>query len=304
LVNFIVTTTINGPTKAIDLYDQLEGWKLIVVGDLKTPQDYIVKNGIYLSPSKQEEMHKELSDLIGWNCIQRRNFGFMKAIELGAELVATIDDDNIPYTSTWGKTIYVNKSVTCTNYFSDSNCFDPLWPTNHNKLWHRGFPIQNLAKRNFENKIDEIVPDIQANFWNGDPDIDAICRMEHAPHCNFEKSSFPFFSREIAPFNSQNTILNSNALKEYFLFPHVGRMDDIWASFYLQSMGFKVIFAEATVYQERNEHDLTIDFQNELLGYINNNKLIDGLCMDPNRISNYLPEKTHAAWNLYKKYMT
>ncbi len=32
---------------------------------------------------------------------------------------------------------------------------------------------------------------MQADFWNGDPDIDAICRMEHAPECKFDDSYFP-----------------------------------------------------------------------------------------------------------------
>ena len=33
-------------------------------------------------------------------------------------------------------------------------------------------------------------------------------------------------------------------------------MDDIWASYYVESLGFKVVYSEASVYQDRNEHDL------------------------------------------------
>ena len=40
--------------------------------------------------------NKKLSQLIGFNCIERRNFGFLLAKKLGAEIIATIDDDNIP----------------------------------------------------------------------------------------------------------------------------------------------------------------------------------------------------------------
>ena len=39
-------------------------------------------------------------------------------------------------------------------------------------------------------------PDIQANFWNGDPDIDAVCRMLIKPECRFKKNIFPFFSQK------------------------------------------------------------------------------------------------------------
>ena len=34
---FIITTTINNPTAAIQKFDQMEDWKLIVIGDKKTP---------------------------------------------------------------------------------------------------------------------------------------------------------------------------------------------------------------------------------------------------------------------------
>ncbi len=300
---FIVTTTINPPTKAIELFDNIEGWKLIVVTDLKTPTEYKLTNGIVLSPKDQLLMHKELSNLIGWNCIQRRNFGFMKAVELGAELIATVDDDNIPYIDFWGKNLLINQKTNCDVYSGKLDCFDPFYPTEYNHLWHRGFPIQKLKNRNYTKEIGTLVPDIQANFWNGDPDIDAICRMEHAPDCNFIDSNFPFTSTLISPFNSQNTILNLAAIKQYFLFPQVGRMDDIWASFYVQSKGFKVIFDKATVYQDRNAHDLTIDFEKEVLGYINNETLVKNLRLDPNFIFKLLPEQSARAFRLYLDWM-
>lgn len=28
-------------------------------------------------------------------------------------------------------------------------------------------------------------------------------------------------------------------IKDYFLYPHVGRMDDIWASYYVQAKGYE-----------------------------------------------------------------
>ena len=94
---YIVTTTINKPTEAIHKFDNMPDWKLIVVGDKKTPSNYNLTNGIYISPEDQENHDKDLSDAIGWNCIQRRNFGLLKAHQLDAEIIATIDDDNIPY---------------------------------------------------------------------------------------------------------------------------------------------------------------------------------------------------------------
>jgi len=38
----IVTTTINAPTEAIRRFDVMPDWHLIVIGDLKTPEDYVL----------------------------------------------------------------------------------------------------------------------------------------------------------------------------------------------------------------------------------------------------------------------
>ena len=112
--------------------------------------------------------------------------------------------------------------------------------------------------------------DVQADFWNGDPDIDAICRMEHAPACNFDPSCFPIASNKMGPFNSQNTFITKKILKDYFMFPHVGRMDDIWGSYYVQGLGAKVVWCAASVFQERNVHHPVRDMMAEYLGYENN----------------------------------
>ena len=56
-------------------------------------------------------MNKELSDSIGWKSIRRRNMGFIKAYEMGADIMATVDDDNIP-NDDWGKEIFVGSEIT------------------------------------------------------------------------------------------------------------------------------------------------------------------------------------------------
>jgi spore coat polysaccharide biosynthesis protein SpsF (cytidylyltransferase family) len=53
------------------------------------------------------------------------------------------------------------------------------------------------------------------------------------------------------------------------VFDKVGRMDDIFASYVVQKMGYKVVYGPASVYQARNEHDLTIDMKKEYIGYEN-----------------------------------
>ena len=298
---FIITTTINTPTEAIRKFDNNPNWSLIVIGDKKTPKDYNLKNGIYVSPDEQEHYDKSLSDAIGWNCIQRRNFGFLKAYDLGADIIATIDDDNIPLNN-WGDEIYVNKNIEIECYDTDQIAFDPLYVTNYKHLWHRGFPIQLISKRNCKKTKKQITVDIQADFWNGDPDIDAICRIEHAPICEFEINNFPFTSFQFSPFNSQNTFLSKKVLKDYFMFPHIGRMDDIWASYYVESLDYKVVYGKPTVYQERNDHNLINDMKKEYIGYENNLELLKDLKLSPDKINKYLPERSKEAFKLYQRH--
>ena len=302
LKKFIVCTSINKPTSAIKKFDSMADWKLVVVGDKKTPRNYKLKNGVYLSPKKQEKIDKKLSNLIGWNCIQRRNFGILYAWKNGADIVAVVDDDNIPYDN-WGKKLLLNNKVKTNFYKTNSEAFDPISVTNHKNLWHRGFPIQILKNRHKIKKQRKVIePDIQADFWNGDPDIDAICRMEYHPNCRFKKKYFPLASNKISPFNSQNTFISKKVLPHYFLFPHIGRMDDIWASFYVISKGFKVVYNKASVFQKRNKHDLTKDMLKEFIGYENNLNLIKDLKKNINNINSYIPERSRLAFLRYQKH--
>jgi hypothetical protein len=305
--NCIVTTTIFKPSLALKKFSELKDWTLIVVGDLKTPQHLYKKlnNVIYLSPLDQEKISKKLSNLIGWNCIQRRNFGYIFAKYNGAKVVASVDDDNIPY-SDWGKKIFLNKKINV-NYFNiRDEVFDPLSIFKFKeKIWHRGYPINLLQKRAKAVKNSKIIKaDIQANLWDVCPDIDAINRISLKKEDNFYFPKVtPYSSNKYSPFNSQNTIFTIDVLKNYFLFPFVGRMDDIWASYYVQSLGFKVVFCDATVFQKRNQHVYYNDFKNELIGYVNNFDLVKSLYHNPSNIKNFLPKRSYLAFKEYQKIM-
>src|ERR1035437_7618778 len=67
IMKAIVSPTINPPTEAIKKFDAMPGWTLIVAGDKKTPPDYKLERGIYLTPEMQEKYDRNLSDVTGWN---------------------------------------------------------------------------------------------------------------------------------------------------------------------------------------------------------------------------------------------
>ena len=244
LKKFIVCTSINKPTLAVKKFDAMKDWQLVIVGDKKTPKNYKLKNGIYLSPKKQENIDKKLSDLIGWNCIQRRNFGILYAWKNGADIVAVVDDDNIPYKD-WGKKLLIDKKTKTNFYKTNAPAFDPISVTNHKNLWHRGFPIQILDERKNVKKQKKIIkPDIQADFWNGDPDIDAICRMEHHPNCKFKDKYFPLASNKVSPFNSQNTFISKSYQNSAIA---IGNFDGV-------HKGHQRVFAEAKNFATRKRN--------------------------------------------------
>ena len=297
---YIATTTINRPTKALKLFAKNKNCKLIVSLDKKS-KDFELKNSIVLSTKYQEKKWPRLSKLVGWNCIQRRNFAILEAYERGAEIIALIDDDNIPYNN-WFKNIFLNKQIKCNEIKTNKKIFDPVGYTNHSNLWHRGLPLELVNNRKYKKGKKQLIkPDIQANFWNGDPDIDAVCRMIFKPECNFKKNFFPFFSKKISPFNSQNTLITRKVIKDYFLFPHILRMYDIWASFYVTSKKYRVLYNEPTVYQQRNVHNLIKDFKDEYIGYVNSLKLVESLYKNSENIYNFLPKKSSSAFDEWKK---
>jgi hypothetical protein len=298
MVKVICTTTINPPTEALKLFADMEGWQLVVAGDKKTPTNWHIPGAIYLSPELQEDYDKKLSDAIGWNCMQRRNFALLYAYDMGADVVAVVDDDNEPHDS-WGKDLMVGQKVVVNYYIVDAPAFDPVGATNYKNLWHRGFPLELLSKRDYtHSQWTHMIPDVQADFWNGDPDIDAICRMEHAPECAFQSRYFPIAGSAMSPFNSQNIFMAGNLLKDYFLFPGIGRMDDIWASYYVQAKGAKVAYGKPSVYQKRNPHNLIEDMKAEYLGYEHNLEVVGNTMA----MFKYIPKRAVEALELYKKH--
>lgn len=306
-MNTIVTTTINKPTKATIKFCQKKNWNFIVVGDLKTPHHQYkdlekkYSNLTYLSPEDQEKKYRKLSNAIGWNSIQRRNIGFVEAYKRGAEIIASVDDDNIPYDS-WGDKLTVGEKIEIDIYESVNGVFDPLSVTEHNYVWHRGYPIELISERtnvHYRGKqIRKVM--VQADLWDGDPDIDAIARLTMKPNVKFSSSINPFSSVNISPFNSQNTFFSREVVPYYSVIPFVGRMDDIWGGYIMQYyFPSSVVYGKPSVYQDRNKQDLIVNLENEMIGYRNTLKLIENL----KNYKSFLPKESLDFLKIYKKEM-
>jgi hypothetical protein len=244
-------------------------------------------------------MYPLLSEAIGWNCVQRRNIGFVYAYKSGYEVIATVDDDNVP-DDDWGKNLIVGTKSVLDVFVTKDVCFDPFSPYMNKSLWHRGFPIQLIATKNNVKKSKQesrFVYD-QSHLVNGDPDVDAVGRISFSPHINFRKKINFYTSNKIMPFNSQNTILHRDVLPYYFMFPFIGRMDDIWGAYILQYFFPNcVAFGKANVNQIRNPHDLIKDLEDEFLGY----KESLNLLKDLKNFRLFLPPSSYNAFKIYQE---
>ncbi|MEM7585295.1 MAG: hypothetical protein AAF560_18030 [Acidobacteriota bacterium] len=296
----IVTTTINPPTQALERFAALADWELIVVGDLETPhREYERLDCLYLHPHDQEERYPELCEVLPWRSIQRRNLGLVEAWNRGADVVATVDDDNIPYDH-WGSELLVGREIEIDLYEPEDEVFDPLSVTSARQLWHRGFPIELVPSRHrvrhLGRKRRRVL--VQADLWDGDPDIDAVARLALRPRVEIEPMA-PFGSSRIAPFNSQNTFLSREVLPDYAVLPHVGRMCDVWGSYLLQSR-FKdcVVYNRPSVRQERTPQDTVKNLEDEILGYRHSLAFVRG---GADLQLPFVPEATRTFYQVYRR---
>jgi hypothetical protein len=136
-------------------------------------------------------------------------------------------------------------------------------------------------------------------LWDGDPDIDAMARLTHKPCVRYNDITRPYGSTQLAPFNSQNTFLDRSVMPVYAVLPYVGRMDDIWGAYIMQSyFPNSVVYDVATVYQDRNVQDLVTNLENEVIGYRNTLKLVEHIRNGEDFFS-ILPDTTKRFWDTY-----
>lgn len=267
--HFCVITTINSPTKAVEVLYEKFGERLIVVGDQKTPKDWSYQEALYVSCYTNEKFSKD-------NHYARKNIGYMLAIASGADSIMDIDDDTFP-NSNWQPKI---KETNASKSFGDGwfNAYEPM-TTNH--IWPRGFPLSkiNQGKYAFGSRED-VVSSIQQGLVDGEPDVDAIYRLVLNKKNEFKFDRKIYLQKNSwCPFNSQATWFFPDAYPLMYL-PVTSsfRMCDIWRSFVAQKclwqMDQGVTFHSPSEFiQERNEHNLMDDFKDEIDGYLHNERI-------------------------------
>lgn len=276
--NYIVITSINDKSKAISEFEKLEGWHIVIVGDKKSRPIKSSHNLTFLSVENQQKLGFSIVDKLPFNHYTRKNIGYLYAIREGAEVIYDTDDDNIPYPN------WAPKNFECCNLIQSDDEFLNIYQyfTPH-LIWPRGFPL-DLVSRREQLTVKKISP-AKIGVWQGladlDPDVDAIYRLIINNPVKFEvKEPVVLPPGKYCPFNSQNTLWTKEAFPFLYLPATTSfRFTDILRGFIAQRLlwasGLHLGFREATVYQERNFHDLMKDFKEEVECYLNTRKVIN-----------------------------
>ena len=275
---FIVITSISQPTRAVLNFSKISDWKLIVVGDKKTPKQWSLKNVIYISPKKQEKIEKDFSKILPWNHYSRKMIGYLYAIRKGADTVVDTDDDNLPMKD-WGKNIKFQGNYETVGNSSFVNAYQFF---TDQKIWPRGYPLQKILIKNHINiKKQKVKIGVWQQLVNGDSDVDAIYRLTNNKKVKF-KSRKPIILKKgsICPFNSQNTFFRKELFPLLYLPAFVTfRFTDILRGLIAQPImwaaGYSLGFTKATVFQERNPHNYLKDFESEIPMYLNTERIME-----------------------------
>ena len=255
--------------------------ELIIIGDRKSPEKFDLKDSTFFSIEDQKNLGFAIENILPENHYCRKNIGYLEAIRRGGELLIDTDDDNIPKDNFWEIT---NK------YEYLPNLLDIGWVNvysyfTNKKIWPRGFPLDKISNNPLplENyKFENVKVPIRQGLADSNPDVDAIYRMVGELPIYFEKKKLALGKGSICPFNSQNTQFFMEAHPLLYLPAFCSfRMTDIWRSFIAQVIawkyGWSIGFFEPSVTQDRNDHNLMIDFKDEIEGYLNNEKILESL---------------------------
>jgi hypothetical protein len=275
---YIIITTINRKSEGIARFERMDGWNIVVVGDKKSQPIESSASLTFLSINDQMELGYDLVDVCPYDHYTRKNIGYLYAIQHGADVIYDTDDDNLPYDS-WRlydfvcsrKIVSALKFVNIYKYFTEE------------LIWPRGYPLDDIHKETTLGS--EEMPPVEVGIWQGladnDPDVDAIYRLAVNKGVRFEDNPPVVLEKGYyCPFNSQNTFWSKRTFP-YLYLPATAsfRFTDILRGYIAQRLlweqNLHLGFTGATVYQERNEHELMRDFRDEVECYLNTKPIVN-----------------------------
>jgi hypothetical protein len=310
----LVITTINVPTLLeeyaanFEKHGHLEHTSAIIIGDKKTPHDTVGRlaaklrvwgfDCLYLNLEAQEqylERFPRLKPLIPFNSDNRRNIGYLMAVEKGADILVAVDDDNFVRDDDWyaghahvGKTLRLD-TVSCANGWFNPCSLMEYEP--HCTVYARGYPYNKRwqpNKEKYEQKLGRVV--LNGGLWLNDPDVDSLTRLSvPARGIAVRKERVMLAPGTWAPINSQNTAFHRDMVPAFYFVPvgepisglPVERYGDIWAGFFakklIDHLDDRVTFGAPACDHRRNPHKLLHDLELEFWSVVLTDPLAEAI---------------------------
>lgn len=292
-----VVTTIRNPTECMHhLAEALKRYdaQLIVCGDEKSPSNdgfsvekwQLACDTEFLSLDAQRKLPFEIVTSLPIGHYSRKNIGYLRAIEAGADCIYETDDDNEPNKVWKPRKPIVRASVLPPN--DDLRWVNAYRLFTDKPIWPRGLPLDMIRTPMPDTLLDsgnlKCFSPIQQGLANVAPDVDAVWRLTQGKEFHFpeRRRSFLLKRGNWCPFNTQSTWWWPIAYPLLYIPSHCPfRMCDIWKSFVAQRCAWEfsegIVFHSPEVNQLRNPHNLVDDFEGELQGYLRNNEIAEQL---------------------------
>ena len=267
----VATTSIHDCSRYLRWLQACDPEVLVFVAvDRKTPKIKWPANAVELSLGFQERY--KCKALLGENTIELRNTAILEALRAGADAIVLADDDNLCLNAAYFADFEAAFTDIRLQVTGRNGWFDPgrlLSPD----VRFRGFPHQIEAAYDVQPPTDLKVG-LAGGIVIGDPDIGAVERIAKAPIVhNFSellRNGIVVDNNTWTVTNSQNTAVLRQFAPCMLTCPQFGRYADIFASLVCQRVmrehGYAVHIGLPAVWQQRNEHDLVKDLQDEIFG--------------------------------------
>jgi hypothetical protein len=298
----LVMTTIADPVILEDYmanfekYGHLDSVKVFVIPDRKTPASAfercasLRRKGLQVVCPTLDEQESYLrrfdglGRLIPFNSDNRRNIGFLMALESGADFMMSIDDDNYCLSDEdffGAHSIVLNQASSEKTVQSSSGWFnicDMLVTQPAGDFYPRGFPYFARHKNPQISQIDRRANvHMNAGLWLGEPDLDAMTWLVAPVRASaMQGGSLLLGESAWSPINTQNTSIHRDVIVSYYFvrmgYPLGGmaidRFGDIVSGYFSQAcvrhLGNAVRVGSPLAEHRRNSHNYLKDAANEL----------------------------------------
>ena len=302
----IVVTTIfeprfiDGYLANIDRHGRRDSVDLIVIIDRKTPPTVAQAcaeakgRGFRVECPTLDEQEAfldrfpSMKERVPYNSDNRRNVGFLMALDRGAELLISIDDDNyclddsdfVGEHAVVGEEREVEESESSDGWF---NIGTMLTTSSADEIFPRGFPY---FARGAQTRVSVLQTRrarvaMNAGLWLSDPDVDAISRIAIAPRVTAADPRPRFLGEKTwSPINTQNTGIARDAIAAYYYVRmgfnvgglSIDRYGDILSGYLCQACvkarGEAIRIGSPVADHRRTPHNLFKDLYHELAGVV------------------------------------